>query len=71
MKYLIILIVAFIMIVFFQNAARVDVKFLIWQLPDVPLILVMMASVFVGMMLAFIIDAWQRFRKNRSGFFHQ
>jgi uncharacterized integral membrane protein len=61
------LILGIILVVFaLQNAISVSVKFLIWQIPEIPLVLLLLSAILIGVLLNALsgYPAKQRLRKD-------
>ncbi|WP_372776363.1 lipopolysaccharide assembly LapA domain-containing protein [Mangrovibacterium sp.] len=54
---IIILLLALLLVIFtLQNSVAIDVKLLLWQLTDVPLVLTLLVCVIIGFIVALIIN---------------
>lgn len=62
------LILGIILVVFaLQNAISVSVKFLVWQIPEIPLVLLLLSAILIGVILSALSSypAKQRLKKEK------
>jgi len=54
---IIILLLALLLVIFtLQNSVAIDVKFLFWQLEQVPLVLTLLVCILIGVIIAMVIN---------------